>query len=345
MEPKQNNRQFWLGIIVSVLCLAAIFIFIDPRDIWASLRTVRVGYLALMSLGIVVFLLLRAVRWRFMLARNMLWLPVFHIQNVGYMLNMMLPLRAGDMARAVLIGNVPPATLAGGISTMVVERLLDMLFIVTLLPFTLAAAEGLPTWMRDGAQAFGVVAILGILILIVAANQRPFAHRIATLIFDRLPFLDTAAWTRRVDELLIGLNSLTRFKDGAVLIILSIVVWLPILFAYHVGLLAVGLALPPAFVGFVVCAAALSVALPSSPGQIGVFHAGVIAALQFLGQPEGPSASFAFVYHAVNTATLVIMGLVGLSSIGATFRNVVASTQRLMRRRETAVVEPEEFEP
>lgn len=343
METKPSNRSFWLGLIFSLICLAAIFIFIDPRDIWESLRTVHVGYLALMSLGIVLFLVIRAVRWHFMFGRSVPWLPVFHIQNVGYMLNMVLPLRAGDMARAVLIGNVPPATLAGGVSTMVVERLLDMLFVITLLPFTLAAVAGLPQWMREGAQAFGVVAIVGIILLIVAANQRPFARRIATLIFDRLPFLETAVWVRRVDDLLIGLNSLTRLQDGAILLVLSFVVWIPILFAYHVGLLAVGLALPPAFVAFVVCAAALSVALPSSPGQIGVFHAGVIAALQFLGQPQAASASFAFAYHAVNLVTLIVMGVIGLGGIGSTFRSVVESTQRIMRRR-TAVSGPENVE-
>ncbi len=323
METKQTNRGFWIGILFSIGCLVAIFIFINPTEIWESLKTVQVSYLFWMALGLVAFLVLRAVRWRFMLENQVSWREVFHIQNIGYMLNMVLPFRIGDVGRAVLIGNVPPATISSGISTMVVERMLDMLFIITLLPFTIATVDNLPAWMREGARGFGFVSIAGILILIVAANKRPFTTRILTAILNRLPFLTTVTWLKRAEELLNGLNSLTRWKDGFILIILSIVVWIPILFAYAVGIRAVGLDLPLLHVGFVVCAAAFSVALPSSPGQIGVFHAGVIAALQVLGQPEAASASFAIVYHTINLVMMILMGLIGLSGIKTSFKNVV----------------------
>lgn len=328
----KQRRQFWLGMIVSAACLAAIFFFIEPREIVTALQTARYGYLALSALGVVAFLLLRAVRWRFMLNNDAPWRDVFHIQNIGYFLTAILPLRLGDVARAVLIGNVPPITLPRGISTMVVERVLDMLFIVTLLPFTLAGVERLPDWMRNGARVSGIAALGAIVVLIVAANQRPFAQRIATAVLDRLPFLNTAVWVQRLDSLLIGLVSLTRLKDGLILTALSVIIWLPIIFAYYTSLLAVNLQPTLLMAAFVVCAAAFSVALPSSPGQVGVFHAGVIAALQVLNQPQANAASFAFLYHALNIGVVALLGAVGIYSTGATFRNVVASTRAFMQR-------------
>lgn len=330
----QKSAQVWIGIIISVVCLVAIFFFIRPAEILAALRTANYSYLGLTALGVLVFMAIRAVRWRYMLNNDVAWLEVFHIQNIGYMLTNLLPLRIGDVARAVLIGNVPPVTLARGISTMVVERILDMLFIVTLLPFTLAEVEQLPDWIQAVARAWGIAALAIIIMLIVAANQRPFANRIATFILDRLPFLDTGAWLRRLDDLLAGLNSLTRLKDGLVLILLSILTWLPIIFSYYYTMRAVNLAPTVPMAGFVVCAAAFSIAAPSSPGQIGVFHAGVIAALRILGQPEGQSASFAFLYHALNLLLMVILGFIGVYATGATFGNVVASTQAFIKRRE-----------
>jgi uncharacterized protein (TIRG00374 family) len=333
MENRKKRRQFWLGMAISAACLAAIFLFIEPAAIGEALKTARYGYLALTGAGLVAFVLLRAVRWRFMLNNELAWNQVFHIQNIGYMLTMLLPFRLGDVARAVLIGNVPPVTIARGVSTMVVERILDMMFIVTLLPFTLAEAAVLPVWMQAGARGFGVASLVLIVILIVAAGQRPFVQRIATFIFNRIPFLDTETWARRVDELLAGLNSLTRLKDGLILIVLSVLIWLPIIGAYYTTLTAVHIQPTWAMAGFTVCAAAFSVALPSSPGQVGVFHAAVTIALtQVLGQPDGPSASFAFLYHALNVTTMVVLGLIGLSRTGATFSHVVASTQKFMRR-------------
>lgn len=333
MEPTRNKRrQFWPGMLLSVACLVAIFFFIRPADIANAIRTAQYGYLGLTVVGILLFMVFRAVRWRFMLNNQVSWRQVFHIQNIGYMLTMILPFRIGDVARAVLIGNVPPVTLAGGVSTMVVERVLDLLFIVTLLPFTLAGSRRLPEWMQETALASGIVAVAAIVVLIIAANQRPLAGRVATRLLNFVSFLNTERWLRRLDGLLAGLSSLTRLRHGLVLIGLSLLVWLPILLAYHAGLLAVNLEPSPAMTGFVMCAAAFSVAAPSSPGQVGVFHAGVIAALQFLGQPQAESASFAFLYHAINTVTMIGLGLVGLASTGATFGHVVTSAQRFMRR-------------
>jgi glycosyltransferase 2 family protein len=327
-----SRRNIWLGIILSIICLGGIFFFIEPAEILAAMAMADFGYLGLATVGIVLFLVLRAVRWGFMLSNDAPWSTIFHIQNIGYMLTNIFPLRIGDVARAVLIGNVPPITISRGVSTMVVERILDMLFIVAIFPFTLAYVPFLEPWMQDAARGSGIAAIVGIAILIIAANQRPLAGRLATQFFKRIPFLETGTWVGRIDRLLAGLDSLTRPKDGLILTALSIVVWLPILFSYYAVLVAVGIEPTLPMVAFVVCAAAFSIAAPSSPGQIGVFHAGVIAALAMLGQPRAEAASFAFLYHLLNLLSMVVLGLIGIYATGSTWGKVIESTQAFMRR-------------
>ena len=334
--PRKSNWQIWVGMLVGVACLAAVFIFFaEPGEIIASLRHVQLGYLLLGAVGVVLFLAIRAVRWRFMLGNAPPYAPVFHIQNIGYMLTQLLPLRLGDVARAVLIGNVPPVTIAQGISTMVVERLLDMVFIVALLPFTLSGIPSLPDWMRSFALVSGFAAIGGILVLIVAANQRERATRFADWVLRRfLPFLNRETWVKRADDLLLGLKSLTSLRDGAILIALSILTWLPVLAAYYFTMRAVGIAPTWAATGFVMCAAAFSVALPSTPGQAGPYHVAVTAALQLTGQPAATAAAFAFLYHAMNIVVMVLVGLVGIVATGVTFRNVLSSARSFARRNE-----------
>lgn len=322
-----NRRQMWLGILVSIASLAAIFFFIEPAAIWSALQTANYAYLLLAAGGIFLFLLLRAVRWRFMLRHDAPLSTVFHIQNIGYLATNLLPLRLGDVVRAVLIGNVPPITLARGLSTMVVERVLDMLFVVTLLPFTLAEVKTLPNWMQSAARASGFAAVVAIVLLVVAANQRPFVHRLATALLQFIPRFNAATWLRRLDDLLAGLSSLTRLGEGGVLVALSVLLWLPIVGAYYLALTAVHIQPTWSMAAFVFCASAFSVALPSSPGQIGVFHAGVIAALQLLGQPEAASASFAFLYHALNLLLMVFIGLYGIQRTGSTFSHVLAAAR------------------
>lgn len=336
MEQKSHKGQWqiWAGILIGVASLAAVFIFYaEPAEILATLSHVHVGYMAVGILGITAFLIIRAFRWRFMLNNSVPYSQVFHIQNIGYMLTQLLPFRLGDVARAILIGNVPPVTVPWGISTMVVERLLDMLFIVVMLPFTLSGLSSLPDWMRTFALFSGFAAIGGIAVLIIAANQRDRATRLVDNLLSRfLPFLNRAAWVRRFDELLMGLKSLTNLRDGLILVGLSILVWIPILVAYYFTMRAVGLEPTLAMTGFVVCAAAFSVAVPSTPGQIGPFHFAVITALQLYGQPAAESAAFAFLYHALNIVVLVLFGVLGVFGAGVTFRQVINSAQSFLSR-------------
>lgn len=331
-----SNKARWqllVGLLIGIASLAAVFIFYaSPAEIYASLREAHYGYLALSALGIIAFLVIRAVRWRFMLSNAIPYAPVFHTQNIGYMLSQLLPFRLGDVARAILIGNVPPVTVPWGLSTMVVERLLDMLFIVVLLPFTLSGVTLLPDWMQSFALVSGFLAIAGIVILIIAANQRERAAKLADFFLKRLTFLNREAWLRRLDELLAGLNSLTNLRDGLVLLALSVLVWLPIIAAYYTTMLAVNLDPTLIMAAFVVCAAAFSVAVPSTPGQIGPFHFAVITALQLYGQPAAEAASFAFLYHFLNTILLVIFGVIGILKMGVTFQHVVNSAQSFSSR-------------
>lgn len=337
-SSRKGRWQFWLGILVGVACLAAVFVFYArPGEIIESLRHVRFGYLLVGGLGVAGFLVIRAIRLLFMLDNSIPYSKVFHIQNIGYMLSQLLPLRLGDVARVILIGNVPPVTIAQGLSTLVMERLLDLLFIVALLPFTVSGITDLPEWMRSFAQASGLVAIAGIVILIIAANQRERALGIVDgLMRSFLPFLDRAPWVGRFDGLLAGLKSLTSVRDGTILILLTILVWVPILIAYYFTMLAVNLEPTWTMAAFVVCAAALSVALPSTPGQAGPFHFAVITALQLYGQPAAESASFAFLYHVNGLLVMVLLGAIGILSTGVTFGHVIRSAQSYVSRQSTS---------
>ena len=95
---EQNSHkgrwQIWLGILIGVACLAAVFtLYARPSEIIESLRHVHPGYLLIGGLAVVGFLVIRAVRLLFMLDYAIPYSKVFHIQNIGYMLSQLLPLK------------------------------------------------------------------------------------------------------------------------------------------------------------------------------------------------------------------------------------------------------------
>lgn len=334
--PFYRKPQFWLGMALSAVCLAAVLLLIDPAEIAAALRTADYRRL-LPALGwLLAYMLLRAVRWRYLLGNQLSLGRVFHIQNIGYMLTQVLPLRLGDPVRGVLAGSTPPLTVAQGLSTMVVERILDMLAIVALLPLTLGRIPALPDWLRQGALVSGLVAATAVGGMVLVVVKRAAVLRLADRLLARIPRLNGPTWLRRLDELLHGLDAFGRWRSALVLTALSAVLWVPIILAYQNTMAAVGLTADWTAVAFVVCVAALSIAAPSSPGQVGVFHAGVTAAVALLGLDAAAGASFAFLYHAVNFLFIIALGLIGLVGAQAALSHVLAATRQLFSRRPAA---------
>ncbi len=320
-----KRRHVWLGIGVSLISLVAIFQIVDPDQILPALRPARLESLVMGGVFMVAYMLLRAIRWRYLLGNSAPFPTVFHAQNIGYMLTQLLPFRLGDVARAVLIGQATTLSVSHGFSTMVVERLLDILLMVLLLPLVVTEMTAVPDWLQNTAQLSGALAGLGLLAFIILAGKQPLTRQIAARILRFLPIQNPSAWMDRLDKLLAGLNVLTRWQTGVTIAILSGLVWIPIILAYGQIMKAVHLQPTVTMAIFVMVVGAFSVAAPSSPGQIGVFHAGVAAAMTLLGQPAAQSVSLAILYHAINFSVMVFLGVIGLSFLRVDFSHIWAA--------------------
>ncbi|MCB8943811.1 MAG: flippase-like domain-containing protein [Ardenticatenaceae bacterium] len=317
----KTNKQIQLlvGIVVSVVCVTAVFWLIDPAEVVVALQEANFAYLGLTGLYIVVYMGLRALRWRYLLQDRVGIRPLFHVQNMGAMLTQLLPLRLGDVARAVMVGQMPRLTVAQGMSTMMVERVLDMLLIVLLLPLTLSEAQTLPTWMQQGAKVSSLLAgVVLVVLMILVRRWAGVRGWLVTAVPRSQKFLPQA------DNLMSGLNALAHWRSAFFLFILTVFTWLPVVLAYSSALIAVNLPPDLNIAAFVMCAGALSVAAPSSPGQIGVFHVGVTSALALWGQPEAAALSLAILYHAANFVVMVLLGVVGFLATQVSWSRFVA---------------------
>lgn len=315
----QKKRQFLLGIAFSFLCLGGMFWVIKPAEIARTIQQTDPRYLLGTAVYLLIYLFLRAVRWRFLLGNRISQAKLFHIQNVGQMLTQLLPFRLGDVARAVLVGQQPGLTVPQGVSTMVVERLLDMLLMVLLLPLALLQIGTLPDWLRQAALVSGAATVGLIFFLIVVAHKRPLPHKLLSWLANKWPQLPTQKLHQQLDNLLDGLHAFTQWRTAFTLLALSLVTWLPVVLAYNAALQAVHLSPSLLNATFIMIAGAFAVAAPSSPGQIGVFHMGVIAAMTALGQPAEAAASLAVLYHAINFLLMVAAGIAGIARIQLSF--------------------------
>ncbi|MFT5194386.1 MAG: hypothetical protein ACI85U_001393 [Candidatus Promineifilaceae bacterium] len=331
VETKKSWLSLAIGLLISAISIIMLVWLIDVREAAHEISTADYKLVFFGGLGQVLFLVLRTFRWRFILNNQVSWPKVFHIQNIGYMLTMLLPFRLGDLIRAFLIGKVKPLNFMQGASSMVLERILDLLVIVIIFPFAISGLIELPNSVRLAANVAGVAAIVGVGVLIFMANMPGLVRQIATWILDRIPFFKTEIWLERLDGILVGLDSLTRFKSTLYLLLISFIIWIPIIYSYWIIMHAVGIPATLSIAMYTVCIAAFGVALPSSPGQIGVFEAAVsLALVSVVGQSiSATAASFGIIYHTVQFLLLLIVGIIGLVAQGESFGSVMRQTSEI----------------
>lgn len=312
-----------IGIAVTFLSIGMIWWFVDLQEVGEALRSANYIFLVAVGILIVLFLWFRSIRWRLLLNDIPQTATVFHIQNIGYMLTMLLPFRLGDVGRVILMGARPNITPLQAAATMVVERLLDLLFFIVLLPFVVAQLPNVPPEVTLAGQTFGTIAIIGVVVLVLIANQEAWLQRI----INQISFLKR--FKPQIDNLFTGLKALTSWKTGTRLILWSILIWIPVIIAYDMALRAVDTNVPPVMVAFTVCMAAFGVAAPSSPGQFGVFHLSVLFALTtVLGYPASAILSFAILYHTLQFILFILFGAFGLYMTGTSWRELISSTSR-----------------
>lgn len=282
----------------------------DLNEAWAAL--VQTDYLplvpALVALGLT--LLCKAVRWRLLFDPERGLPPlsrVFSVLVIGQMVNLILPLRMGEVARAYYMGEMTGASKSMAISTVVVEKAVDMLAVLALaavLVFTMP----IPSWLQRplGSLTVTALALLAVLLL-MARFRRPLVGLVSRSL-GRLPqMLRPNFWQQQVERLLDGLRALRRPRTIVPVAVLTVGAWTFSAVTNHFVFQAVGISLPFAASAFLLMALQVGIAVPTGPGRVGVFQYITILAMSVFA--VGPEKAFAIgvvLYLLVNLPPIVL---------------------------------------
>jgi uncharacterized protein (TIRG00374 family) len=331
-----RRLQFWIGIAVSIVCIAIVLWLVDLGELVNTIRSADLRVVLLIAAAQIGFMMLRAVRWRVMLlvksSRIRYW-PLLHAQNIGYLVTNLFPFRLGELARSYIAGSDPEndLNLAQALSSVVLERMLDVLVIVLLFAVAVPFAPSLPAEMRAAGTLLGAVAAAGFVVVLVAALYRERTLALVGLILDRSKRLDHDAWLARADAFLDGFGALTRWQLLLPVLGLSALIWGIIVLAYFGGLRGFwpDASLPAAL--FALAAAGFGISAPSSPGFVGVFHGAIVLGLSVFPVSTERALAFALVYHAIMYVIIIALGLVSLSQSGQSLGAIVTSVRDLRR--------------
>ena len=302
----------WAGLAVSVVALVLAVLGIDLRRVAETLAQAEYVYLIPATLGVLAYLIARAVRWRLLLGAQVSLSRCFWITNVGYLVSNVLPFRLGDPARAVVIAQGGEVSTAAALSTVVVERVLDMLMVVAILAGVMPFVSGAGS-AAGAALVAGGAAVAALAVLLFLAFRPDLGRRLVQKVLGWVPRLGEGRWAQVLDGLLDGLAPLRSGRRGLALLVWSVVTWAFVV-AYYWALIRAFLPNPPPLAApFLVCVVGLGMAVPSSPGAVGVFHA--VARYGLTVPFEVPTAQAVTVAFAIHTFQYVLVCLLGLAGL------------------------------
>lgn len=317
-----------VGLGISGIFLYLAFRQADFAAIARAFRTARYEYVALAFATVVATVLLRGLRWSILTQGRLTIFDAFWLFNIGFLFNNVLPARLGEFARAGLAGRRPQMHFTSALSSIVVERLFDMVSVVALIVLVLLVLP-LPAWASTAGAAMGAVALFGIVVLAAAARRPEGALDIGARLLGLLPRLDSAAARRFLQPFVEGLGGVSSQRTLVLGLGASLLAWLVSGFAAWLLMMAFWPSAALITGQLAVAAAGLGIAIPAAPSGVGPFEAAVIGVLSATGHDADIARSFAFALHALNFTVTSTFGLLGMLREGVSFRDVARSAESL----------------
>lgn len=308
-----------VGIAVSAALLWWTLRGVSAQDLLREARGAHVlpllGAVALATLAFP----LRIFRWRLLLrddaGRPLPSLPLWHAIAIGFMANNVLPFRAGELVRCYTAARLTNTRFAAALSSVAVERVFDGLAVLLLLGAALLFTHlpnvvtmgGVQVSVSHAATGAGLACGAALVVALAVVLFPVTAERVVRRL------IPSPALAERLVELIEGirhgLGVLRSPRALAGVIAWSLVLWLENASAFYVAFFAFDL--PVDYWGALLLQGLLvfGIAVPSTPGYVGVFEAVISAVLLLYGVPGERAAAYALVYHITTFIPITLLGL------------------------------------
>ena len=321
-----------LGIAVSALLIWWVLRDVEIAEVGRQIATGNPWwFLGSVFVGTSGYFI-RAMRWKVFLhplktdtTLHNRWAGI----SIGFMVNNLIPGRVGELARPYALGRLERLPFSGVLGTLVVERFLDTVVMLSFL-FIAVLAPGFPDSVALFSGdlgllvrgAFVFMAILIVLLLAMLFFPEPVV-RAAERAAERLP----DRWSGRVVEALESFLGAMRLFHSPVLVFKALAwsygFWLWHGLSFWMGFKAFGVEVGFSGAMFTEAVVAFAVAIPAAPGFFGTFQAGAaLALIDVYGIPAPETLAFAFGYHFGGFVPITLFGLYYAWKLGFSLKDI-----------------------
>ncbi|QDV52728.1 lysylphosphatidylglycerol synthase transmembrane domain-containing protein [Gimesia fumaroli] len=311
---KSKLIKLVIGIIITVTCLLAAVWGIDLEQIKQSFKRANYWTLPVMLALLYIFFWLKALRWRMLLepVKNLSVWQVTPAMMIGFMGNNILPAHLGEFLRVYVMSKqfqIPKTTV---LSTVVLERLFDIVAILCFLGIGVYFAPNVPDEYRSLSLVMALVICVTILVVAAYLIWTDAVIGLFRKIFSYLRFLPEKL-THLVLEMMqsgaLGMASMKSKRLSFGIIWTSFAQWAINGLSIFVALWSFDIQVTPFAALVVLGVTAFGVTVPSTPGFFGIVQFCFWVSLQGFGVSKADVFAASIYYQLSQYIPVTLIGL------------------------------------
>jgi glycosyltransferase 2 family protein len=303
-------KKFLLGIFISIALIGVLIYKFDSTEflrLWSKISyTLLIPAISTQLLGV----LLSSVRWYYLTEKGITLKHCIASNYIGYGANMILPARGGDIFRIFYCRSESEMKSFNLLSKLFLEKIIDFILVIII-----GICSFLLMGIKEGkAEANTIFTISGIVVLGILFSiytfrfQNSFLRKMLLRITSLLGKGDF--YTKHIDVHVEDLGEFLKIKNFIKPLLISFLIWSTYFTTHGIVSQMLSLDLTPEEISFVLFSGAMSLALPSAPSGVGVYHASIISAFLIVGRDANAGLVYATALHLVSFISLTSMGLI-----------------------------------
>ncbi|MCF7919453.1 MAG: flippase-like domain-containing protein [Candidatus Cloacimonetes bacterium] len=324
----KKNLNLIIGIILGILFLILWLHIVDWQKLLWYFNNYDLTLIPLFSGFYIFAYLLRSWRWRLILKPElkMGYIYCFQVFMAGMLVNYVIPVRAGELAKSVILKNKDKLPVSRSLPSIFIDKITDLfpiMLIIILLPLlTIRMNKALYLIVF----LLLVIYLLFLVFLFFAVNHRNKAQRILAFCFRPFP----ASWKRKLDffaeNFIDGLAIMQgRTPEYLLVYLLTILAVLSEAFYVFTVFHAFGSTAGYFMILFGYTLMNLTYILPTPPAQIGSNQFMWALIFSFaLGIDENLTGAAVLFSHLLTSFWIFLLGIISLLALKIKFKELVS---------------------
>lgn len=304
-------KKLFIGIFISILFISVIALKFDFKAEFSKIGD-KISYIYLFPIiltqliGLVIF----SFRWRLLLEKKINAKHAISSSFIGYAANMVLPARGGDLFRVFYCRSETEVPYFNLLSKLFIEKVIDFIFVI----LTGVVSFFIIGLSKPDQQNYTIFTVSGLIVagilfsLYLIRFQNTFILLIGEKVFSLLK--KESFYKNHIESHVMDLKDFLQIQRFVFPVLLTSISWIFYFANYYFINQMLGGDLLPVEIIFLLFCGAMSLALPSAPSGIGVFHASIISGFLLIGRDSNYGLLYATALHLLSFINITFTGLI-----------------------------------